>query len=311
MTKSTEAAEAEEIAAGAEPDGRSDAGVDAGAESVFLPDGEGRFTPTEHARGPWDPRALHGGAPATLIARAFERMEPEAELPFARLSFSFLRPIPLAPLRLSTRVLRPGRRVQELEADLYAGEELVCRAHALRILPAPEELPALAVRAVAESEPSRLPGPEQAHAVHFAPDEVEIKSFAASAIEMRFLHGRPLKGQLPDVGVSSTNAPVGAAGVWMRLCRPVLPGETPSPLVYTMAAADFGNGIAAILPFDEYVFINADLTVTLNRRPEGEWIGLDARTLLHPGGIAWAQSTLHDKRGPFGLATQALVVQLR
>ncbi len=288
--------------------------MSADTESVFLPDGEGRFTPTEHARGPWDPRALHGGAPATLIAGAFERMGPEAELPFARLSFSFLRPIPLAPLRLSTRVLRPGRRVQELEAELHAGEaggELVCRAHALRIAPAPEELPALAKQVVAESEPPRLPGPEQAHSVQFAPDDVELKSFAASAIEMRFLRGRPLKGQLPDVGVSSTNAPVGTAGVWMRLCRPVLPGETPSPLIYTMAAADFGNGIAAILPFDEYVFINADLTVTFNRRPEGEWIGLDARTLLHPGGIAWAQSTLHDKRGPFGLATQALVVQPR
>jgi acyl-coenzyme A thioesterase PaaI-like protein len=311
MAKSTEAAGTGEMATGAEPDGRSDAGVSADPESVFLPDGEDRFTPTEHARGPWDPRALHGGAPATLIARTFERMEPETELSFAHLSFSFLRPIPMTPLTLSTRVLRPGRRVQELEAELYAGEELVCRAHALRILPAPKELPALAVQVVAESEPPRLPGPEQAHAVQFAPDDVELKSFAASAMEMRFLHGRPLKGKLPEVGVSSTNAPVGAAGVWMRLCRPVLPGEIPSPLVYTMAAADFGNGIAAILPFDEYVFINADLTVTFNRRPEGEWIGLDARTLLHPGGIAWAQSTLHDERGPFGLATQALVVQPR
>ena len=92
---------------------------------------------------------------------------------------------------------------------------------------------------------------------------------------------------------------------------PVLPGEAPTPLVYTMAAADFGNGIAAVLPFDQYVFINADLAITFHRRPEGESIGLDARTMLHPGGIAWAQSILHDERGPFGLATQALVVQRR
>ncbi len=89
-----------------------------GAESVFVPDGEGRYTPTEYARGPWDPRAQHGGAPATLIAGAFERMQPGGELPLARLSFSFLRPVPLAPLRLSTRIVRPGRRVQELEAQL-------------------------------------------------------------------------------------------------------------------------------------------------------------------------------------------------
>jgi acyl-coenzyme A thioesterase PaaI-like protein len=304
--------------------------VSDGHESVFLPAGEGRFTPTELARGPWDPRALHGGAPATLIAGAFERLLPEAELPFARLSFSFLRPIPLAPLRLSTRVVRPGRRVQELEAELHAigspgaadgaadggaagsaGGELVCRAHALRILPAPEQLPALATRVVEEYAQPALPGPEEGHEVRFAPDNMEHESFAASALEMRFLHGRPLKGRLPEVGVSSAHAPVGTAGVWMRLCRPVLPGETPSPLVRVMAAADFGNGVAAALPFDEYLFINADLAVTLDRRPEGEWIGLDARTLLHPGGIAWAQSVLHDERGPFGLATQALVVQPR
>jgi Thioesterase-like superfamily len=288
-------------------------------ESIFLPEGEGRYTPTEYARGPWDPRAQHGGAPATLIAGAFERMEPGAELPFARLSFSFLRPVPLAPLRLSTRMVRPGRRVQELEAELRAvgspgasGDgELVCRAHGLRILPAPEELPAVAARVVRESEPARLPGPREGYSVGFAPADMEHKSFAANAIEMRFMHGRPLKGQLPEVGVSSADTPVGTAGVWMRLRRPILPGETPSPLVYAMAAADFGNGIAAVLPFDRYVFINADLAVTLNRRPEGEWIGLDARTLLHPGGIAWAESVMHDERGPFGLATQALVVQPR
>ena len=33
------------------------------SDSVFVPSEDGRFEPTEHARGPWDPRALHGGAP--------------------------------------------------------------------------------------------------------------------------------------------------------------------------------------------------------------------------------------------------------
>ncbi len=66
-----------------------------------------------------------------------------------------------------------------------------------------------------------------------------------------------------------------------------------------------------MLPFDQYLFINADLTITLDRRPVGEWVALDARTLLHPGGIGWAESVLHDELGPLGLATQALVVQPR
>jgi hypothetical protein len=281
------------------------------AESVFVPAGEGRYEPNEHARGPWDPRALHGGAPAALMVAALERVRPGEELPFARLAFEFLRPIPLAPLRLSTRVTRPGRRVQALEADLHAGDELVCRARALRILPVPGELPELARRLVEDRDGSPLPGPEEGHPVRFALDDVDRKSFAATAIEMRFLQGRPLKGGLPEVGITSRHAPTGAATVWMRLRHPLLPGESPSPLARLTAAADFGNGVAAALPFDEYLFINADLSISLNRRPEGEWIALDSRTLLHPGGIGWAESVMHDERGPVALATQALVVQRR
>jgi hypothetical protein len=97
----------------------------------------------------------------------------------------------------------------------------------------------------------------------------------------------------------------------MRLRHPLLPGQTPSPIARVAAAADFGNGVAAAVPFDRYLFINADLSITLNRSPVGEWIALEARTLLHPGGIAWAESVLHDKQGPVGLARQALVVQPR
>ena len=47
-------------------------------------------------------------------------MQPGAELAIARLGFEFLRPVPLAPLTLTTRILRKGRRVQELAAELTA-----------------------------------------------------------------------------------------------------------------------------------------------------------------------------------------------
>jgi acyl-coenzyme A thioesterase PaaI-like protein len=286
-----------------------------GIDSIFVAAGEGRFVPTEHARGPWDPRALHGGAPAALMTAALERLQPGAELPVARLSFEFLRPVPLAPLELRTRVTRPGRRVQALEADLLAegpgGGEVVCRARALRILAAPAALPARALELVGEDEDTALPAPQDGHEVRFALDDLERRSFAATAMEMRFLRGRPLKGGLPEVGVSSSHTPVGAAAVWMRLRHPLLPGEPTSALARVPAAADFGNGVAAVLPFEEYLFINADLSIELDRRPEGEWIGLESRTLLHPRGIGWAESVLHDERGRLGVARQALVVQPR
>jgi hypothetical protein len=67
------------------------------SESIFLADGAStsqgeRVRPTEQARGPWDPQALHGGAPAALMTAAFERLEPGAQLRIARLGFEYLRP---------------------------------------------------------------------------------------------------------------------------------------------------------------------------------------------------------------------------
>ena len=158
---------------------------------------------------------------------------------------------------------------------------------------------------------ARIAAPDDGDAVVFALDDSERRSFAASAIEMRFLSGHPLVGELPELDTESRHLPTGAATVWMRLRHPLLPGRPPSPIARVAAAADFGNGVAAALPFDRYLFINADLSITLDRSPVGEWIALEARTLLHPGAVAWAESVLHDEQGPVGLARQALVVQPR
>lgn len=269
------------------------------AASIFVADGRRRpgrerFVPTEHARGPWDPRALHGGAPAALIASAFERVEPGRELVIGRLSFELLRPVPMAPLTLATSIVRPGRRVQELSAELSAGDQLIARASALRVQPVPGD-------AAREARPPNrvdapMPGPDDAEPLRFALDGHERASFAATAMEMRSF--QPRDGVPPG-------------RVWMRLRHPLLPGEPPSPLARLAATADFGNGVSAALPFDRFLFINADLTVHLERLPHGEWIGLDARTLVRADGAGIAEGVLHDVDGPVGRAFQTLVVQPR
>jgi acyl-coenzyme A thioesterase PaaI-like protein len=262
--------------------------------------------PTDQARGPWDPRALHGGAPAALIASAFERTEPGSELRIARLGFEFLRPIPLAPLQLSTRIVRPGRRVQELAGELTAtdprsgAEQLVCRASGLRVQPISAEVAGAATAGApsatvgAGEEP--LPPPEAGKLVRFSLNDSEESSFAATAMEMRWL--------------DDPHTP-GPARVWMRLRHPLLSDAELSPLARLAASADFGNGVAAALPFERFLFINADLTIHLQRHPRGEWIGLDARTSLVSGGTGLAESVLHDVHGPVGRAFQTLVVEPR
>jgi hypothetical protein len=60
------------------------------------------------------------------------------------------------------------------------------RAHALRILPVPGA-PDLARAIVEDQTGPALPGPEEGHPVRFALDDLDRMSFAATAIEMRFL----------------------------------------------------------------------------------------------------------------------------
>jgi hypothetical protein len=269
-------------------------------DSIFRAAGE-RFVASELAAGPWDPGALHGGAPAALLASAFERVPGDAQLRFARLRFELLRPVPFEPLRVSTRVVRDGRRVQELYGELHAGEQLVCRAAALRVRAVPDDLPDPAggdgaAAAGAGSDSAAMPGPDAGEPYRFGLDESERPSFAASSMEMRWL---------------DDPTQLGPARVWMRLRHPLVDAAPASPLARLAATADFGNGVSAALPFERFLFINADLSIHLQREPAGEWIGLDARTLLHPGGAGLAESVLHDLDGPLGRAFQTLVVQPR
>jgi hypothetical protein len=302
-------------------------------ESVFERDGE-RFIPTAHARGPWSPEALHGGAPAALFTQAFERIEPGSELRMARIGVEYLRPLTFAPMELSTRIVRPGRRVQELAGELHAGGELICRASALRVSPVPEGLPAPPPAAAPNLQPGadtgaateapqpathtgaaaeasesptgalglapwparELPPPEAAQPAKFGLNRSDETSFAATVMEMRWF-GDPYT--------------LGPGCVWMRMRMPLIAGEPLTPLTRLAAVADFGNGASAALPFDGFLFINADLTIHLTRPPRGEWIGLDARTELTAGGSGLSESVLHDEHGPVGRAFQTLVVQRR
>lgn len=264
-------------------------------DSVFTLQ-DGLFMPSAYARGPWDQGALHGGAAAALVVDQLERRHPAPQLCTARLSFQFLRPVPRAPLALTTAIARPGRRVQELSAQLRSGDQLVCRAKALRVQPVSAELPR---RAPADDEDpltrAGMPGPDAGEPVRFALDDPAEPSFA-TAMEMRWLT-RPFA--------------LGPGRVWMRLSVPLLPDLPASPLALLAAVCDFGNGVSSELRFDSYLFINADLTIHLQRMPQGEWAGIDSRTQLTPEGPGLAESVAQDISGPVGRSFQTLVVQPR
>ncbi|ADB51578.1 thioesterase family protein [Conexibacter woesei] len=260
-------------------------------EAVFIPDGPGRFQPTELSRGPWDPGAQHGGAPAGLLAGALERVESDVPMAVVRLTYEFIRPVPLTPLTVATRIARRGGRVQLVEAQLSAGEEVVCRAVALRVRRAEVAAPAF--------EPgiaSPLP-PQESEPVVMETFREGPAMFAREGMEIRFS-----RGQFDAVG---------PATAWFRLRAPLVAGEQPTPLQRVAAAADFGNGISSAVPWTTHLFINPDLTVYVERLPEGEWVGLDASTRLGEAGAGLSESVLFDSRGRLGRALQGLYVAER
>jgi hypothetical protein len=103
----------------------------------------------------------------------------------------------------------------------------------------------------------------------------------------------------------------GPSAIWFRLRRPLIEGEAPSPVERVAVAADSGNGISAILDFERYLFVNSDLTVNLLRRPQGEWICIEARTLLGPASGGIAEARIYDATGLVGRSTQSLAVRRR
>jgi acyl-CoA thioesterase len=101
----------------------------------------------------------------------------------------------------------------------------------------------------------------------------------------------------------------GPCAIWFRLNHPLVEGEAASPYQRVAVAADSGNGISAVLDYQRFSFVNSDLTINLLRRPQGEWICLDARTWLGNNGCGLAESSLYDQQGLIGRATQSLAVR--
>jgi Thioesterase-like superfamily len=258
-------------------------------DAFYEPDGD-LYLATELTRGPWDPGAQHAGPPSALLAREIELMPDSERFQVGRITFEILRPIPIAPLRIETRVLRPGRRVQLVEAELSVDGEVLVRATAWRLEIAPVELPAEAVAPLVPPPP-----PEQGAESDFFPTEHEHGYH--SAMEVRFLEGGFLE--------------LGPATVWLRMRYPLVAGAETSPLQRVLVVADVGNGVSGTLDYHRFVFINVELTVHLERVPAGEWICVDAVTLARPTGIGIAESVLSDREGRIGRAAQTLVVSAR
>lgn len=257
------------------------------SEAFYEAIDEQTFRPTAWTCGPWGPDSQHGGPPAALLGRSIEGLNEGTELAVTRITFDILRPLPIEPMRVVTRVVRPGRRVQLAEAELRIGEEPLMRASAWSIRRQDDATEATGVAGA----------PEPPSGGETVPLFATGYEGYLQAMEWRFVEGSFLEP--------------GPATAWLRMDRSLVNGETPSPLTRVLTASDSASGISAALDFRDWLFVNPDLSVYLTRVPRGEWVCLEAATSIDSDGVGVTTSTIFDEHGAIGRGLQSLYVAPR
>jgi hypothetical protein len=226
-----------------------------------------------------------------MVCRAIEAVAQEHGLNhIGRLTANLLRPVPIGELDIEVTTDYAGRNAAHYSARVWGqGKELA-------------RFTALAQR---ETEVA-LPGTMDGHPLPLAPRP------PSDSAPIRMPFSRQVGyADLVENRVASGDFFRARCAAWFRLQRPLVAGETPSGYQRVAVAADSGNGISAVLDLAQFSFVNSDLSIHLLRQPVGEWICVDARTLLAPNGCGLAESQLFDEVGLIGRAAQSLVVRAR
>ncbi|QWC83745.1 thioesterase family protein [Nocardioidaceae bacterium] len=259
------------------------------ASAFYVPLGDDTFESTPATASPWDESLQHGGPPSALLAHAIEGVRSSDDLQVARFTANFLGGIPQGRVRVEASVVRPGRRVELVEATLWAGDRPAVTASAWLIRSTPGATaehwrPDTAVPDIGPEGPERF----------F--DGVSPTWGYGRAIDWRFVEG----GYEP-----------GPALVWTRLRIPLIEGTETSPLERLLVVADSTNGLSLTLPLAEWWAIPPTLMVSVERAPAGEWVLLDACSTIGPDGVGTASGTASDDRGVVARILQPLMVAPR
>lgn len=246
-----------------------------------------RFDATSAVQGAWNVDEQHIAPTFGLLTHILERdhlARHDAPLAMSRISFDILGTLPIDTVELSTRVVRPGRTIELVEATL---------THAGR--------PAVIARAwfTVEADTSEIAGT----ALEPMPSPDTMPTWEATAI-------------WPGEFVTTADAhraevEPGRARFWVRPRLPLLEGEEVSATARMLGVVDFANGFTPRVPPASAYFPNIDLTAHLFRAPESEWTGFDTRVSFGPRGHGLTHSVLHDLHGPLGTVQQTLTVRPR
>ncbi len=219
-----------------------------------------------------------------LLTHALESCSPRTDLVMSRVAFDILGMIPVGPVEVSARVVRAGRTIELLEAEMTAAGRSVVRATAWRLAVSDTS-------AIAATDLATIAGPDNA-----APFDMATMWPGGY---IRSLEVRSVGDVAP-----------GRSTTWLRPLVDLIAGEPTTSVVRLFGLIDTANGVAVRARPGEVMFPNTDLTVHLFRRPTGEWLGLETEVSFGSGGLGLTSSVLHDQDGPIGRSAQTLTLRV-
>ncbi len=216
---------------------------------------------------------LHGRLLGGLAARSLETEYGEIGWRAARLTVDLFRPAAMAPVQISLRPVRQGRKVRVVDAVITCDGHEVGRVSAV-FLVASQDPPGTIWR------PYHSPWPD--------PDAVTSDETTGSAEHNGWLF------RVVDGGMGTGER----SRVWTNDTVSLVGNEPMSPLVRAAVSGDIACPLVNFSDEGLY-YINADYTMLLGRYPVGEWIGVASTEQIQAEGISVAMATMYDAHGPF------------
>jgi acyl-CoA thioesterase len=245
-------------------------------DASFVRDGD-HLLPRPFTRSGWATDTLNGRYLAGLVAWGAERHADPDWHP-SRLTVDMFRPGTMAPTLVETRIVRDGRRIRVVDSSVLVDGKEICRGTTVFL------------RRSHEPRGETWFPPEWA-----APDPDDV---------IPMPRGEQAEWGMPweSRGITEWGQLTERRQVWVRETRPFLEGEELSPFMRAALASDMANGQLNASPLG-LAYINADLTLTIARLPEGEWIGLDSRSRAAADGVSVGAVDVYDGKGRIGQVT--------
>lgn len=253
-------------------------------DSFFRQIGDG-YEPNPVCRGPWGPETLHGRVVAGLLAREAEKNWGAEGFRVGRMTVDLYRMPIFAPVEVSSKIVRESRRIKVVDTEFMNGGKSAGRASVVFLKES-------------ESPEGYIWGPP-AWTVP-PPDSVEPAVSADG--------DRPQMWETRRIDPDSTAK--GPKRCWISEIHGLVEGEELTPLQRVALAADFAS------PFSNaddqgLQWLNADITLYLNRYPSTRWVGFETNGHQSADGISVAECSLYDESGAIGRSAVVAIANKR